>query len=201
MNPEAESEQQFEDLVAWLEGGARSPRLDAFEQRDPERFRRQLALVRAVLSGATDARLAPLEPAARRRALDLLVAPRREPVWRSLLARLVPLDREPGFSLREGPAQGGFQALYEVEGFDIDLMHAESGELLGQVLSPAGAASFEGGRAILQVQEGTDVGLTLAADVQAGGTFRFASVVGTRLSLLLEGDDLDIRIEGIELPA
>ena len=201
MNPEAESEQQLEDLVAWLEGGPRSARLDAWEQREPGRFRRQLGLVRALLAGAEDARLAPLDSAARNRALDLLRAPRREPAWRSLLARLVPIDVEPGYSLREGPGQRSFQVLYEVEGFDIDLMRAESGELLGQVLAPAGAASFEGGRALLQVLAGPEAGVTLLADVHAGGTFRFEPVRGTRLCLVLEGDGLDIRIEGIELPA
>ena len=201
MSPEAESEPLLFHLLAWLEGGTRSAELDSLEQRDPGRFQRQLALARALLQSAEEARLAPLDRAARERALALLVAPTRPPLWRTLLARLVPLAAEPGFALREGDGKTAFQALYEVEGYDIDLMRAESGEILGQVLCPAGGPEFDGGRALLQVQRGEQVGLTLFADVEVGGTFRFGPVEAASVCLVLEGDGLDIRIEGIELPA
>lgn len=201
MNPEAESEQLFLHLLAWLEGGTRSAELDSLEQRDPARFRRQLAIVRALVQSTEEARLSPLDRTARERALGLLLAPTRPSLWRTLLARLVPLAAEPGFALREGNGRAAFQALYEVEGYDIDLMRDESGEILGQVLCPAGGPGFDGGRALLQVRRGEQVGLTLFADVQAGGTFRFAPVEGASVCLVLEGDGLDIRIEDIELPA
>lgn len=88
-------------------------------------------------------------------------------------------------------------ALFEVEGYDLDLSVSEAGTLLGQILPREDRlASFEGGTALLQ---GPDGSLSISP-IELDGEFSFARVPRGALGLVLTGLDLEIVVRDVELP-
>lgn len=192
MTPRTPYEELFMALVGWLEGGPRSATLDEHERADPEGFARARALVEDLLATLGAARLAPLDEASRARALGL-VRPGLAARVRTLLARAVPLPLEPEIALRSGAAP--FQALYQAEGYDVDLWLSEDGSLLGQVLPQDGRPGLGGGLCSLEAGA-----VSMRATLEPDGSFVFDRFPAGGVRLVLEHGDVEIVLEGLELP-
>ena len=193
MIPRTPDEELFIALVGWLEGGPRTSSLDEYEGADPEGFARARRIAEGLLATLGEARLAPLDAAARTRALGLARSGFAAKV-RTLLARAIPLPREPELALRKGAAP--FQALYQAEGYVVDLLLSEDGHLQGQVLPQGGLPGLGGGTCLLEA------GATAAsAPIEPDGSFAFERFPTGDARLVLERDDLEIVIEDLELPA
>lgn len=192
MIPRTPDEDLFIALVGWLEGGPRPASLDEHERADPEGFARARRIAEGLLASLGEARLAPQRPAARARALDLL-RPGLVSQVRTLLARAIPLPREPELALRSGAAP--FQALYQAEGYDVDLLLSEDGHLQGQILPQGGSPGLGGGTCLLEV--GADAA---SAPIEPDGSFEFEHFPTGSARLVLEREGLEIVLEGLELP-
>ena len=177
----------YEELVAHLEGAPASAALRALELESPKEFERRAALVRSMLAAAGQARLEPIPDRSIERALALLAAERRGGGWRALVAKLVPPVATDALALRNQVAGlRGFQALYTVDDYDVDLALDESCALIGQLMHREGAA-LPAGRVVLTDAEGR----VSEAALDDLGCFIFAELPPAPLQLSIElGPDL-----------
>lgn len=136
-------------------------------------------------------------------AFDKRPGARKSSPWRRLVARLSDVletgDDELSPALRASVgARRSFQALYEVEGYDLDLTLAEDGALYGQVVGRDDdePTPFEGGMALLQDGSGN----VRSVPVEEDGEFCFPDAPSGTVGLALDGRGIQLLVEGVDLP-
>lgn len=193
----AADERRFEQILAWLESGTRTPDLDELEASDPERFAASVELARRLLDHLDATRLKPLTDGQRRRALGVLRSERRTG-WRTILAQLLPQGNAV-------PAlRSGFEStrlLFGAEDYDVDLGLIESGALMGQVLGPESEIELgpdaELGFVLLEDSEGDETLREAPLDRQ--GIFRFGAPVPAVCRLTLTFGEVRLVLDRVVL--
>ena len=152
----------FLDLAA---GQPASPEIEAVKASDPAAYERGLAAARNLLRHAEAARLEAYPESAVRRALSLVEGRSPEHPIRRLLAALVPTPRLAP-ALRSGRVAE--QRLYEVDGYELDLVLHPEVALIGQVVRADGSPP-ESGAVLLQITDGS----LFQVDLDESGEFVF----------------------------
>lgn len=191
---------RYEELLVALERGADESEPSARAAVEPADEARMRAHATYLLAGLADARLPELGVERRARAVGTLRHVReaeRTSLFKTLFARLVADPGPPALAMRAGGARASFQALYELDGYDLDLFLSEEGALLGQVLArDERHASFAGGTALLQSASGE----LISAAIESDGEFSFDAPTSGRARLVLSAAELQLVVEELELP-
>lgn len=189
----------FSDLLAWIEGGEKSPELTSLEVSDPARFGRLERSARQLVELFAERPLGAWSEERRQRALSLSQGSGAR-AWlsgvKTLVARLVTPPAEPALAMR-GADEDAYFRLYELEGYDLDLSRSEGGVLMGQILPrEEGASAFSAGDAMLQVADRTPE----VSEIGEDGLFRFNLPASGSARLILNGDGVEVVIGDLDLP-